>query len=38
VASRAAARVGAREGRVVHAPREPVSGVDRDVEPVEPIV
>jgi predicted PurR-regulated permease PerM len=38
VASRAAARVGAREGRVVRTPREPSPGVDRDVEPAEPIV
>jgi predicted PurR-regulated permease PerM len=38
VASRAAARVGRREGRVIQAPREPSPGVDRDVEPVEPIV
>ena len=33
VATRAAARVGQREGRVVRAPREPAAGVDRDVEP-----
>ena len=33
VATRAAARVGQREGRVVRAPREPAPGVDRDVEP-----
>jgi len=31
--TRAAARVGQREGRVVRAPREPAPGVDRDVEP-----
>jgi predicted PurR-regulated permease PerM len=33
VATRAAARVGQREGRVVRTPREPAPGVDRDVEP-----
>ena len=33
VATRAAARVGQREGRLVRAPREPAPGVDRDVEP-----
>jgi len=38
VASRAAARVGRREGRVIQAPREPNPGVDRDVEPIEPLV
>src|SRR5579862_1306319 len=38
VAARAAARVEAREGRAVRAPREPRAGIDRDVEPVEPIV
>ena len=38
VATRAAARVEAREGRVVRAPREPSPGIDRDVEPAEPIV
>ncbi len=38
VATRAAARVGQREGRLVRTPREPSPGVDRDVEPVEPIV
>ena len=35
VATRAAARVGQREGRVVRAPREPAAGVDRDVEPTD---
>jgi len=38
VASRAAARVGRREGRVIQPPREPSPGVDRDVEPIEPLV
>jgi predicted PurR-regulated permease PerM len=38
VATRAAARLGEREGRLVRTPREPSPGVDRDVEPVEPIV
>ncbi len=38
VATRAAARVGEREGRVVRTPREPTAGIDRDVEPAEPIV
>jgi predicted PurR-regulated permease PerM len=38
VATRAAARVGQREGRYIRPPREPSPGVDRDVEPVEPII
>lgn len=32
VAARAARRVGAREGRVVHAPREPDPAIDSDIE------
>ncbi|HKB28926.1 MAG TPA: AI-2E family transporter [Candidatus Limnocylindrales bacterium] len=32
VVTRAAARVGEREGRAIRAPREPAAGVDRDVE------
>ncbi|HYN68761.1 MAG TPA: AI-2E family transporter [Candidatus Eisenbacteria bacterium] len=32
VAARAARRVGEREGRVVHAPREPDPAIDRDIE------
>lgn len=38
VAERAAARVGAREGRLIRTPVEPRPGIDRDVEPAEPIV
>jgi len=38
VATRAAARVGQREGRIVRTPREPSPGVDRDVEPAEPVI
>jgi len=38
VATRAAARVGQREGRLVRTPREPSPGVDRDVEPAEPLL
>ena len=32
VAARAAKRVGEREGRVVHAPREPDPAIDRDID------
>jgi predicted PurR-regulated permease PerM len=38
LAARAAARLGEREGRVIRTPREPSPGIDRDVEPAEPIV
>jgi hypothetical protein len=36
VADRAARRIARREGRAVRRPREPVPGVDRDVEEVLP--